>query len=169
MTAATARDAAAEVLAFLDDPKVWRGEIEAFTEALYREFHGAPDDVVDIEPGPGAFPLAGDGRGTGEAPDVADDVAGELADLEAGADLTWRELEGACLAGAAHDWRIEWQAADTWHGASEHRTACRRCGLRRARIEAPDNHPSGVQAGLHFLSAADAWPDDPGEAHGRAG
>ena len=56
MTAATARDAAAEVLAFLDDPKVWRGEIEAFTEALYRELHGAPDDVVDVEPGPGAFP-----------------------------------------------------------------------------------------------------------------
>ena len=56
VTAATARDATAEVLAFLDDPKVWRGEIEAFTEALYRELHGAPDDVVDVEPGPGAFP-----------------------------------------------------------------------------------------------------------------
>ena len=71
--------------------------------------------------------------------------------------------EGTCLAGAAHDWQIEWRAADTWHGASEHRTACRCCGLRRARIEAPDNHPSGVQAGVHFLSAADAWPDDPGD------
>ena len=149
------------MLAFLDDPKVWRGEIEAFTEALYRELHGEPGDVVDVEPGPGAFPsgyhveaacpvcrpgavadgarpvrcilhggdeaiqptnasvsgfrLAGDGRGdgacaacigtgresggavcpacggTGEAPDVADDVAGELADLEAGDDLTWRD------------------------------------------------------------------------------
>ena len=53
MTAATARDATAEVLAFLDDPNVWRGEIEAFTEALYRELHGEPDDVVDVEPGPG--------------------------------------------------------------------------------------------------------------------
>ena len=30
-------------------------------------------------------------RGTGEAPDVAGDVAGEIADLEAGDDLTWRE------------------------------------------------------------------------------
>ena len=52
VTAATARDATAEVLAFLDDPKVWRGEIEAFTEALYRELHGEPGDVVDVEAAP---------------------------------------------------------------------------------------------------------------------
>ena len=56
MTAASARDATAEVLAFLDDPNVWRGEIEVWNEAYYREAHGEPSDVVDVEPGPGAFP-----------------------------------------------------------------------------------------------------------------
>ena len=57
------------MLAFIGDPSVWRGEIEQFTETLYRELYGPPGDVVDV-------------------PDVADDVAGEQADLEAGNDLT---------------------------------------------------------------------------------
>ena len=55
MTAASARDATAEVLACIGDPCVWRGEIEAFTETLYREMYGEPGVVVDV-------------------PDVADDV-----------------------------------------------------------------------------------------------
>ena len=49
VTAASARDATAEVLAFLDDPNVWRGEIEVWNEAYYREAHGEPSDVVDVE------------------------------------------------------------------------------------------------------------------------
>ena len=92
MTAASASLATADVLACIGDPSVWPGEIEQFTEALYRELYGDPDDVVDIPD------VAGDGRGdgacaacigtgresgggvcpacdgTGEAPDVADDV-----------------------------------------------------------------------------------------------
>ena len=55
MTAASASLARAEVLAFIDDPKVWRGELEVWNEAYYREAHGEPDDVVDVEPA-GAFP-----------------------------------------------------------------------------------------------------------------
>ena len=55
MTAASASLATAEVLAWLDDPKVWRGEIEVWNETYYRQAHGDPDDVVDIEPA-GAFP-----------------------------------------------------------------------------------------------------------------
>ena len=68
MTAASARDATAEVLAWLDDPKVWRGEIEVWNETYYVERYGAPEDVVDVEPA-GAFPsgfhLAGDGGEAG--------------------------------------------------------------------------------------------------------
>ena len=105
------------MLAFLDDPNVWRGEIEAFTEALYRELHGAPDDVVDVEPGPGAFPsgyyveaacpvcrpgAVADGArpvrcilhgGGDEAiqPTNASASGFRLADFEAGDDLTWRD------------------------------------------------------------------------------
>ena len=71
--------------------------------------------------------------------------------------------EGTCLAGAAHDWRIEWRAADTWHGGTEHRTACRCCGLRRARIEADPDPLTGDPSGTHYLPATDAWPDDPGD------
>ena len=59
MTAASARDATAEVLAWLDDPKVWRGEIEVWNETYYRQAHGDPDDVVDVPD------VAGDGRGDG--------------------------------------------------------------------------------------------------------
>ena len=55
MTAVSASLATAEVLACIGDPSVWRGEIEAFTETLYREIYGDLDDVVDV-------------------PDVADDV-----------------------------------------------------------------------------------------------
>lgn len=55
MTAASASLARAEVLAWIDDPAIWRGELEAWNEAYYREIHGAPDDVVDVEPA-GAFP-----------------------------------------------------------------------------------------------------------------
>ena len=55
MTAASASLATADVLAWLDDPKVWRGEIEVWNEAYYVERYGAPDDVVDVEPA-GAFP-----------------------------------------------------------------------------------------------------------------
>ena len=47
VTAASARDATAEVLAWIDDPAIWRGELEAWNEAYYREAHGEPDDVVD--------------------------------------------------------------------------------------------------------------------------
>ena len=57
VTAASAHLATAHVLAFLGDPAIWRGEIEQFTETLYRELHGEPDDVVDV-------------------PDVGGDVAG---------------------------------------------------------------------------------------------
>ena len=56
MTAASARDATAEVLAWLDDPKVWRGELEVWNETYYVERYGAPEDVVDVELGHGAFP-----------------------------------------------------------------------------------------------------------------
>ena len=71
MTAASASLATADVLAFIGDPSVWRGELEQFTETLYREIYGPPGDVVD--------------------------VAGELADFEAGDDLTWEEAdEPAC-------------------------------------------------------------------------
>ena len=72
--AASARAARDEVLAYLDDPAIWRGELEAWNEPLYRELYGEPDVVVDV-------------------PDVADDVAGEFADFEAGDDPTWREVE----------------------------------------------------------------------------
>ena len=110
MTAATARDATAEVLAFLDDPNVWRGEIEAFTEALYRELHGEPDDVVDVEPGPGyvepACPVCRPGavadgarpvrcvlHGGDEAiqPTNASASGFRLAGDGRGDDLTWRD------------------------------------------------------------------------------
>ena len=56
MTAASARDATAEVLAWLDDPKVWRGELEVWNETYYVERYGAPEDVVDVELEHGAFP-----------------------------------------------------------------------------------------------------------------
>ena len=49
MTAASARDATAEVLAWLDELEVWN-------EAYYVERYGAPEDVVDVEFGHGAFP-----------------------------------------------------------------------------------------------------------------
>ena len=58
VTAASASLATADVLAWLDDPKVWRGEIEVWNEAYYVERYGAPDDVVDVEP-------AGDGGEAG--------------------------------------------------------------------------------------------------------
>ena len=48
VTAASARDATAEVLACIGDPSVWRGEIEAFTETLYREMYGEPGVVVEV-------------------------------------------------------------------------------------------------------------------------
>ena len=56
MTAASASPARAEVLAWIDDPAIWRGELEAWNEAYYVERYGEPDDVVDVELGPGAFP-----------------------------------------------------------------------------------------------------------------
>lgn len=43
------------MLAFIGDPSIWRGEIEVWNEAYYRERYGDPDDVVDV-------------------PDVADDA-----------------------------------------------------------------------------------------------
>ena len=65
---------------------------------------------------------------------------------------------GTCLAGAAHDWRIEWRATvHVWPGAtSEHRTACRGCGLRRTRIEADPDPLTGDPSGTHYLPATDA-------------
>ena len=56
MTAASASLGRAEVLAWIDDSRVWRGELEVWNEGYYREAHGEPADVVDVEPGPGAFP-----------------------------------------------------------------------------------------------------------------
>ena len=56
MTAASASLAKAEVLAYIDDSRIWRGELEVWNEGYYREAHGEPGDVVDVEPGPGAFP-----------------------------------------------------------------------------------------------------------------
>ena len=47
-TAASASLATAEVLACIGDPCVWRGEIEAFTETLYREIYGESGVVVDV-------------------------------------------------------------------------------------------------------------------------
>lgn len=96
-----------------------------------------------------------------EVPDPADDVAGEAADLAAGDDLTLRLREGTRLAGEAHAWRPEWMAADTRHGGRERRTQCRRCGLRRARIEADPDPQLGDPSGTHYLPATDAWDDDP--------
>ena len=60
VTAASARDATAEALAFIDDPNVWRGEPEVWNEAYYVEAHRQPGDVVDV-------------------PDVADDIRGAVA------------------------------------------------------------------------------------------
>ena len=59
MTAASASLATADVLAFIGDPSVWRGELEQFTETLYRELYGQPGDVVDVPD------VADDGRGDG--------------------------------------------------------------------------------------------------------
>ena len=59
MTAASASLAPADVLAFIGDPSVWRGELEQFTETLYRELYGQPGDVVDVPD------VADDGRGDG--------------------------------------------------------------------------------------------------------
>ena len=74
------------------------------------------------------------------------------------------EREGTCLAGAAHDWRIEWRATvHAWPGGTEHRTECRRCGLRHQRIEADPDPLTGDPSGTHYLPATDAWPDDPGD------
>ena len=56
MTAASARDAKAEVLAFIGDPSAWRGELEVWNEAYYVERYGAPEDAVNVELGHGAFP-----------------------------------------------------------------------------------------------------------------
>ena len=48
MTAASASLATADVLAFIGDPSVWRGELEAWNEAYYVELYGQPGDVVDV-------------------------------------------------------------------------------------------------------------------------
>ena len=52
----------------------------------------------------------------------------------------WTDDAGPCHARADHSWGAEWRARDPWwHNGAEYRTACRRCGLRRARIvDAPD-------------------------------
>ena len=95
VTTASARDAQAEVLAFIDDPKVWRGELEVWNEGYYAKHYGAPDDVVDVEPA-GAFP-----RGYSAA-----DADSDRRDFEAGDDLTWSEVpavEDAPPWDGAHD------------------------------------------------------------------
>ena len=82
--------------------------------------------------------------------------------------------DGLCIGGAEHDWRTEWAARAPWHGRTEWRSQCRRCGLRRARIAfAPPDEDAeegtvvigglldDVVPGTHYLSAADVWDDDP--------
>ena len=55
MTTASDRDAQAEVLAFIGDPKVWPDELCVWPESYYFERFDAPDVVVAVEPA-GAFP-----------------------------------------------------------------------------------------------------------------
>ena len=61
--------------------------------------------------------------------------------------------------------RPEWQAEAPWHAGFEARTACARCGIRRARIVCgPVTAVLEGRAdpdGVYWLSGADSWPDDP--------
>ena len=59
--------------------------------------------------------------------------------LDADEAVVWLAAAGAavmiCPTGEPHAWAPEWRAADTWHGGTEYRTTCRRCGMHRARIQ----------------------------------
>ena len=50
VTTASERDAQAEVLAFIGDPKVCPDELYVWRERFYVERFGAPDDIVAVEP-----------------------------------------------------------------------------------------------------------------------
>ncbi len=66
-----------------------------------------------------------------------------------------------CPSGEPHDWKPEWVSGDPWHGGTEYRSTCRRCGLQRSRIEgAPHDLDTWDANGTtYYLTGADGAPE----------
>ena len=66
-----------------------------------------------------------------------------------------------CPSGEPHDWKPEWVSGDTWHGGTEYRSTCRRCGLQRSRIEGAPHDPDTWDANgtTYYLTGADGAPE----------
>ena len=62
-----------------------------------------------------------------------------------------------CPSGAPHDWKPEWVSGDTWHGGTEYRSTCRRCGLQRSRIKGAPDDPDTWDANgtTYYLTGTD--------------
>ena len=59
--------------------------------------------------------------------------SGPCWDLDSGELAKWLAGRGCavlvCPSGEPHDWKPEWVSGDTWHGGTEYRSTCCRCGL----------------------------------------